>query len=173
MKWNWNQPNLKLLKAFFFVCKNRIADQSHAFLIFRLAEKAVFNFPLFRHLGRHRRMLTWIQKNENICSLIMNDIILYVLIMSHALFRVNLYSLVDWIPRQVRYLKFKGCVRYIFASVSCISKREHLWNKETIFLFHFESSFRSWDNQILTFQIFKCHDVIKCPSVKYETHFTE
>ena len=25
----------------------------------------------------------------------------------------------------------------------------------------------------LTFQIFKCHDVIKCPSMRHETHFTE
>ena len=59
----------------------------------------------------------------------------------------------------------KGCVRYIFTSLFFISKREHLWNKEKCFLFHFESSFRSWDNQILTFQIFKCHDVIKYPSI--------
>ena len=73
-------------------------------------------------------------------------------------------------------LDFKGCVRYIFASLFFMSRehlREHLWNKEECFLFHLESSFRSWDNQILTFQIFKCHDVIKCPSMKHETHFTE
>ena len=56
---------------------------------------------------------------------------------------------------------FKGCVRYIFASLFFMSKREHLWNKEECFLFHLESSFRSWDNQTLNFQIFKCHDVIK------------
>ena len=35
----------------------------------------------------------------------------------------------------------KGCVRYIFASLFCMSKREHLRNKEKCFLFHFESSF--------------------------------
>ena len=45
----------------------------------------------------------------------------------------------------------KGCVRYIFASFFCMSKREHLWNKEKCFLFHFKISSRSWDNQILTF----------------------
>ena len=39
--------------------------------------------------------------------------------------------------------KFKGCVRYIFASLFFMSKREHLWNKEECFLFHLESSFRS------------------------------
>ena len=68
-------------------------------------------------------------------------------------------------------LYFKGCVRYIFASLICMSKREHLWNKEKCFLLPIESCFCSWDNYILTFQIFKCHDVIKCPSKKYETHF--
>ena len=40
-------------------------------------------------------------------------------------------------------LWLKGCVRYIFASLFCISKREHLRNKEKCFLFHFESSSRS------------------------------
>ena len=64
------------------------------------------------------------------------------------------------------------CVRYIFVSLFCMSKREHLWNKKC-FLFHFESSFRSWVNQILTFQVFVCHDIIKCLSMKYKTHFTE
>ena len=37
----------------------------------------------------------------------------------------------------------KGCVRYIFASLFCMSKREHLRNKKKCFLFHFESSSRS------------------------------
>ena len=49
---------------------------------------------------------------------------------------------------------FKGCVRYIFASLFFTSKREQCC------LFHFDSSFHSCDNQILTFQILKCHDVI-------------
>ena len=34
------------------------------------------------------------------------------------------------------------------------------------FFFHFERSFCFWDNQILNFQILKCHDVIKCLSMK-------
>ena len=62
-------------------------------------------------------------------------------------------------------------VCYIFASLFSMYKREHLWNKEKCFLFHLESSFHFWDNQILTFQIFKCNDVIKCLSMKHETHF--
>ena len=49
------------------------------------------------------------------------------------------------------WAKFKGCVRYSFATLLSISKREHLRNKEKCFLFHFESSSRSWDNQTLTF----------------------
>ena len=42
-----------------------------------------------------------------------------------------------------------------------------------MFLFHFKNSFRSGENQILEFQIFEFHDVIKCLSMKSETHFTE
>ena len=39
--------------------------------------------------------------------------------------------------------KIQACVRYIFASLFCISKREHLRNKEKCFLFCFESSSHS------------------------------
>ena len=70
-------------------------------------------------------------------------------------------------------IMFKEYLLYIFASLFCMSKREHLWNTEECFLLHFESSSRSWDNQILSFQVFKCHGVIKCLSMKHETHFTE
>ena len=47
--------------------------------------------------------------------------------------------------------RLKIYVHYIFDSLFFKSKREHLSNKEKCFLFHFKSSFRSWDNQILTF----------------------
>ena len=33
------------------------------------------------------------------------------------------------------YKKLKGCVRYSFASLFCVSKREHIGNKETTFYF--------------------------------------
>ena len=46
---------------------------------------------------------------------------------------------------------FKGCVPYIFASLFCMSKSEHFWNKEKCLLFYFESSSRFCDNQISTF----------------------
>ena len=51
------------------------------------------------------------------------------------------------------FVLLQGCVRYIFASLFCMYKREYLWNKEKCYLLHFESSFRSWDNQISTFQV--------------------
>ena len=53
------------------------------------------------------------------------------------------------------------------------SKREHLSNYKKCFLFYFKTSFRSRENQILKFYIFKFHDVIKCLSIKQEIHFTE
>ena len=65
------------------------------------------------------------------------------------------------------------CVRYIFASLFFRSKQEHLSTWRKCFLFHFKSSFRSRENQILEFYIFKFHDVIKCLSIKQEIHFTE
>ena len=40
----------------------------------------------------------------------------------------------------------KGCSLYIFASLFCMYKKEHLQNKEQFF-FHFDSIFRSWGNQ--------------------------
>ena len=83
--------------------------------------------------------------------------------LQHYLFKIN----------KSKSEKIKGCVRYIFASLFFTSKRENLWNGKVCFLFHLKSSFRSWNNQILTFQILKCHDVIKCPNMKHETHFTE
>ena len=78
-----------------------------------------------------------------------------------------------YINNKLKSKIFKVCVCYSFVSLFFMPKREHLWNKEECFLFHLESPFRSWDNQILTFQILKCHDVIKFPSMKHETHFTE
>ena len=70
-----------------------------------------------------------------------------------------------WVPRGL-----KG-VCYIFTSWLCQSKGELRWNKEKCLLYDFESSFSSWDNQILTFQIFKYHDVIKCPRMNQETFY--
>ena len=68
---------------------------------------------------------------------------------------------------------FKGCVKYIFASFFFKCKREHLSSSEKCFLFHFKSSFRSRENQILEFCFFRFYDVIKCLSIEQEIHFTE
>ena len=51
------------------------------------------------------------------------------------------------------------------------SKREHLSNYEKCFLFHFKSSFRSRENQILEVYIFKFYDVIKFLSINERNTF--
>ena len=66
------------------------------------------------------------------------------------------------------FIFFKGCVRYIFASLFFKSKRKQLSNQKKCFLFHLKSSFHSRENQILEFQIFRFHNVIKCLSMKQE-----
>ena len=63
----------------------------------------------------------------------------------------------------------KGFITF-FASFILSFKESTCKRRKNVFLFYFESSFLSWDYQILLFQIFKCHDVIKYPSMKHETH---
>ena len=58
-----------------------------------------------------------------------------------------------WTPEILKSYILKGCFCYIFASLFCLSKKGHLWNKEKCFLFPFESCFRSWDNWILWWPI--------------------
>ena len=69
------------------------------------------------------------------------------------------------------FLRYLKVVSATFLLVCFVCLKEHLRNKEKCFLFHFKSSSRSWDNQLLTFLIFKFHDVIKCPSMKHETYY--
>ena len=101
--------------------------------------------------------------NINLCSSF-NEVHLFI--RSFSLY-IN-FSFID-----IKSVFFKGCVCYIFFSLLCMSKREYLWNREKCFLFHFKISFHSWDNQSLTFQVFKCHDIIKCLSMKHKTHLAE
>ena len=68
---------------------------------------------------------------------------------------------------------FEGCVRFFFASLFCNSKREHLWNNKKCFLFHFKSSFRSWDNRILTFQNIQMLWRHQMPKHEHQAYFTE
>ena len=57
------------------------------------------------------------------------------------------------------YLKV---VPAIFLLVCFVCLKKSTCETWKCFLFHFESSFHSSDIQILNFQIFKCHDIIKC-----------
>ena len=57
--------------------------------------------------------------------------------------------------------------------VDFVSLKGSLAKQGKCFSFHFESSFRFCDNEFLTFQISKYHDVIKCSSMKHKTRFTE
>ena len=59
-----------------------------------------------------------------------------------------------------------------FLLVCFVSLKESTCETGEKFVFHFKSFFCSWDNQVLTFLIFKCHHVINCLFMKHETHFT-
>ena len=61
--------------------------------------------------------------------------------------------------------KVKGCVRYIFASLFFISKNTTCETRKNGFYFPLKALF--------VLKIFKCHDVIKWPSINHETHFIE
>ena len=58
---------------------------------------------------------------------------------------------------------------FLLVSFICLKEGTHE-TRENVFLFQFESSFCSRDNQVLTFQVFKFHDVIKSLSMKHKTH---
>ena len=63
-----------------------------------------------------------------------------------------------WIFVCLRPLKV---VSATFSLVCFLSLKESTWEtRKNVFLFHFKSSFRSRENQILEFEIFKFHDVI-------------
>ena len=66
--------------------------------------------------------------------------------------------------------QFKGCVRYIFASFFLGLKESTCETRKNVFYFTSKALFVL---EILTFQIFKGHDVIKCLSMKHETHIIE
>ena len=60
-------------------------------------------------------------------------------------------------------------VSVTFLLVCVVSPKESTCEtRKNVFLFLFESSFRSSDNPVLTFHKFKCHDVTKCPSMKLQ-----
>ena len=76
-----------------------------------------------------------------------------VLLFTNTLLVVLLLKCVQLCTYLLVYIcTHRGCVHNIFGSLSCKSKGEHLWNKESCVLFHFKSSFRSWDIQIYVFR---------------------
>ena len=78
------------------------------------------------------------------------------------------------IVKRMGIFLLKAWDRYIFASLLfCMHKREDFRNKDNMFFISLGKLFSFLDNQILTFQILKCHDIIKCLSMKHETHCTE
>lgn len=100
----------------------------------------------------------------------------------------NLYSMQKWFlfaiymitllykiicDKKCKKIEKKKETEKIMDNIKVLSKGKHLWNNEKCFFIDFDSSFHSSDNQILTFQTFKCNDVIKCSSIKYEKYFTE
>ena len=81
-----------------------------------------------------------------------------------------------WESEKEWFWPFKPFLKVVSATflLACfVCLKEDLSNKEKCFLFDLQSSFRSRDNHTLNFQIFKCHDFIKCLSMKHETHFSE
>ena len=60
----------------------------------------------------------------------------------------------------------QGCVHNILLVCFLSLQDSTCKTRKNVFLFHFKSSFRSQENQILKFQIFKFHDVTKCLSIK-------
>ena len=62
---------------------------------------------------------------------------------------------------------------FIFLLVCFVCLKESTFEiRKNVFYFTLKALF-VLDNQILTFQIFKFYDVIKCVSMKHETHFSE
>ena len=54
---------------------------------------------------------------------------------------------------------------FLLVHFACL-KESTCETRKNIFLFHFQSSFSFCDSQVLTFQVFKWHDVIKFQSMK-------
>ena len=66
---------------------------------------------------------------------------------------LDVFSFSVWRYKKIK-VRFKGCVRYIFTSLFCISKREHSWNKEKKIIFilkiiTFSDIQMSWRHQML------------------------
>ena len=84
--------------------------------------------------------------------------------------KIQLVIFYQWRQREWFYLKVLSTpfLLVCFASL----KDSNCKRRKYVFYFTSKASFHSLDNQILIFQIFRCHSVIKCLSMKHKTHFT-
>ena len=79
------------------------------------------------------------------------DVLLKKYLLKWKIYFSLLFILNLWLLKLYLWLGSLKVVSATFLLVCFVCLKEHLRNKEKWFLFHFESSFRSWDNQILTF----------------------
>ena len=105
--------------------------------IFFLNPHTMFLNHMINHTKFHELLL-----NQNTCILCIK-----CFSTSSKQFRTALSTTYD----RIHLILFKGCDRYIFASLFFKCNGEHSWNKEKCFLFHFIGSFRFRENQILEF----------------------
>ena len=67
----------------------------------------------------------------------------------------------------------KGCVRYILLVCFVCLKESTCETRKNAFYFTSKAPLVPEIINFLTFKILKCHDVIKCPDMKHETHIIE
>ena len=75
-------------------------------------------------------------------------------------------------PTSIRCSTLK-VVSTTFVLVSFAYLKDSTCGRKIKFFISFRKLFFSWDNQILTFPVLKCHDVIKFLSLRHEIHPTE
>ena len=102
-------------------------------------------------------------KTCRICPINLKNGIVYQMCNS---FGCGVFQILSLVPERLHFC-------YIFAAGFFNPERDHFWNQEESFLFHFKSSFCFQENRSLEFYIFKFHGVIKCLSIKQGIHVTE
>ena len=126
-------PNYIAIKSFWML-RDTFKDETLVIWSMRTLDSKSPSFLVLKY---------WLASRSTLSFIILNSVKWVPAIFGNFVARSNISSL--WL------FSVKDCVRYIFASLFCMSKGEHLWKKGKCFLFSFESSFRSWDNQIITF----------------------
>ena len=143
----WNYKLINVIKISFIAAFGNVAKMN-------------FNVAINGILISHKNEFTMLQKNIFIitqnCAFLMSQK------MSQ---RNRLFNVV-----------IKGCLKVVSATFLLICflclKDSTCGTRKNVFI-SLAKLFLVLRNQILTFQIFKCHEVIKCPSIKHEIHFIE